>query len=58
MPLTRRIKPPHLVTEERLLPQLGSFQIGLFVREEFEMKGWRSFVSALELIGDPRPAVA
>jgi len=58
MPLTRRIKPPHLVTEERLLPRLGSFQIGLFVREEFEMKGWRSFVSALELIGDPRPAVA
>jgi hypothetical protein len=58
MPLTRRINPPNLVPEQRLLPPLGSFEIGLFVREDFDMKGWRSFISALERIGNPRSVVA
>jgi DNA-binding transcriptional LysR family regulator len=57
MPLTKRITPAGLVREERLLPPLGSFEIGLFVRDEFEIKGRRSFLSALRGIGDPQRTV-
>jgi DNA-binding transcriptional LysR family regulator len=53
MPLTRRLIPAHLVIEEQALPPLGSFQVGIFVREDFDIKGLRSIIAAMETIGNP-----
>jgi DNA-binding transcriptional LysR family regulator len=58
MPLTRKMIPSHLVIEERLLPPLGTFQIGIFMREEFEMKGLPSLIEMMEAIVSPGSRVA
>src|SRR5262249_44892308 len=51
MPLTRRLLPPHLAFEERALPPLGTLSAGIFVRDEFNLKGMQSLVDTLEAIG-------
>jgi len=50
MPLTRRLLPPHLAFEERALPPLGTLSAGIFVRDEFDLKGMQSLVDTLEAI--------
>jgi DNA-binding transcriptional LysR family regulator len=55
MPLTKRLCPPHLVLEERVLPSLGSFSVGIFVREEFEPKGLEAMIGALQAVSNPGP---
>jgi len=58
MPLTRRMIPAHLAIEEQKLPPLGTFQIGIFVREEFEMKGLQSLIDVLQAVARAGSLVA
>jgi DNA-binding transcriptional LysR family regulator len=58
MPLTRRMIPAHLEIEEQKLPPLGTFRIGIFVREEFEMKGLQSLIDVLQTIARAGSLVA
>jgi DNA-binding transcriptional LysR family regulator len=53
MPLTRRLVPTNLVFEEQALPPLGTFMVGIFVREEFKTKGIAPLVSALADVARP-----
>jgi DNA-binding transcriptional LysR family regulator len=55
MPLTRRLVPPNLVIEDHALPPLGDFMVGIFVREEFKVKGLRSLIAALKEAASPGP---
>ena len=54
MPLTNRLCPPNLVLEERGLPPLGSFAVGIFVREEFEPKGLKAMIGGLQAVSSPK----
>ena len=53
MPLTRRLVPPHLVIDKQALPPLGDFMVGIFVREEFKVRGLRSLIEALHAAASP-----
>jgi DNA-binding transcriptional LysR family regulator len=55
MPLTRRLVPPNLVIEDHALPPLGDFMVGIFVREEFKVRGLRSLIAALKEAASPGP---
>jgi DNA-binding transcriptional LysR family regulator len=53
MPLTRRLVPTNLVFEEHALPPLGTFMVGIFVRDELKTKGIAPLVSALAAVARP-----
>jgi DNA-binding transcriptional LysR family regulator len=50
MPTTRRLVSSNLIIEEQALPPLDEFMVGIFVREEFMVKGSRSLIAALEQV--------
>jgi DNA-binding transcriptional LysR family regulator len=57
MALTHRLVPPNVAIDDDTLPPLGSFEVGIFVRKEFDMKYVSSLIAGLDAVARPGPNV-